>query len=216
MAALFSRRSNTTVHRLIGGAIVLLVGVPFLLYWWVRSPYVTGQGRPVEQPIPIFSHQIHVTGLQIDCRYCHYTVERAAPAGMPSSATCMPCHNSIWREGPLFEPVRRSIASGLPIPWQRVNRLPDFVYFNHAVHVTGGVGCESCHGRVDQMAEVRQTAPLTMRWCLDCHRNTEPHLRPVQEITTMGWQPSTLSGAANWPRRHYTVQELTTCTACHR
>lgn len=217
MAALFSRRSNALAHRLILGAIATLIAVPVALYWWVRTPYVTGEGHSVRQPISLFSHQIHVTGLRIDCRYCHSTVERAATAGMPSSATCLPCHNPAWLRGAAFQPVHFSLASGHPIPWRRVNRLPDFVFFNHAVHLNGGVGCESCHGRVDQMAEVRQAAPLTMKWCLDCHRNPEPHLRPVDQVTTMGWRPEAQASAViGRPPSHFTVQELTTCSACHR
>lgn len=191
MPALFSRHSNRLTHRLLTTGGALLLGVPLLLYWWVRSPYVTGQGHSADQPIPLFSHQIHVTGLRIDCRYCHNTAERAAAAGMPSTQSCIPCHNAVWLESGIFAPVRRSLATGRPIPWERVNRLPDFVFFNHAVHVNRGIGCESCHGRVESMAQVHQTAPLTMKWCLDCHRNPKAH-------STIG------------------VDRLTTCTACHR
>jgi hypothetical protein len=183
---------------------------------WVRTPLVTGQHRAPAQPVE-FSHQIHVKGLRIDCRYCHSSVERTASAGMPSTQTCLPCHSRAWRGGPLFSPVRRSLASGRPIPWIRVNRLPDFVFFNHAVHVNKGVGCETCHGRVDLMRRVQQAAPLTMGWCLDCHRNPEPQLRPVSEMTTMGYRPpESHRGHSAQAVGSYQVQRLLTCTACHR
>lgn len=204
------------VRRVLVLGVVLIVGLPLLLMWWVRTPYVTGEGHSVVQPVP-FDHRIHVTGLQIDCRYCHNTVERAASAGIPSTAACLPCHNRAWREGPVFAPVRRSLSTGRPIPWRRVNGLPDYVYFNHAIHVSKGVGCETCHGRVDRMARVQQAAPLTMSWCLDCHRQPERHLRPVEQITTMGWRPRRPQEVVG-PElaRRYHVAHLTNCSACHR
>jgi Cytochrome c3 len=218
MPALFSPHSNIIARRLVVLAVLAVVAVPLLLMWWVRTPQVTGQGHTVAQPIPLFSHQIHVTGLQIDCRYCHYTVDRTAAAGMPSSATCLPCHNEAWRTGPIFAPVRASLATGRPIPWQRIDRLPDYVFFNHAIHVNKGVGCETCHGRVDQMAQVRQAAPLTMSWCLDCHNQPERYLRPVEQVTTMGWHPAEGAQLALGRdlKHEYHVRELNTCTACHR
>lgn len=218
MASLFSPRSNLIARRVVVLGMLAIVGIPLLLMWWVRTPYVTGQGHTVPQPIQLFSHQIHVTGLQIDCRYCHYTVERAAAAGMPSSETCLPCHKQVWLSGPIFAPVRASLEKDRPIPWQRVNRLPDYVFFNHAIHVNKGVGCETCHGRVDQMPQIRQTAPLTMSWCLDCHTQPERYLRPVEQMTAMGWHPAreTQLALGRELKHQYRVRELTTCTACHR
>lgn len=216
MPALFPRSSNTVVRVLIGLGASAIIGIPALLMAWVRSPFVTGQFDAPAQPV-WFNHQHHVTGFGIDCRYCHSTVERTGPAGMPATGVCLPCHNQVWRDGPFFEPVRRSLATGEPIPWVRVHKLPDHVYFNHAIHVTNGIGCETCHGRVDRMERVEQVAPLTMGWCLDCHRNPEPHLRPVTEMTTMGYRPphpDTLHGAVL--ARAYEVQRRVTCTACHR
>jgi len=203
--------------RLVLAAIVVaLVGVPSFLMGWVRTPYQRRQGERVVQPV-FFDHQIHVADLRIDCRYCHATVERAPSAGLPSTATCVPCHNRVWREGPLFAPVRRSLATGRSIPWVRVTRLPDFVFFNHAIHVAKGVGCETCHGRVDQMPRVRQTASLSMRWCLDCHRNPEPYLRPVDQVTTMGWRaPASRAALGRQLAARYHVQRLTNCSTCHR
>jgi hypothetical protein len=213
VSALFSPRSNVIARRVIMAGLALLAGVPVVVFWWVRSPWMTGQGRPVAQPIPLFSHQIHAGDFGIDCRYCHSSVERAAAAGLPATTTCLPCHQRLWLESRAFGPVRRSLASGQPIPWQRVDWLPDYVYFNHAVHVHAGVGCETCHGRVDLMMTAEQTSPLTMSWCIDCHRNPAPRVRPIEEVTTMGWQPGPGMRAA--PRR-YDPAALLTCSACHR
>jgi Cytochrome c7 and related cytochrome c len=214
MAALFPPRSNRIAARILGLALALLVIVPAGAMFWVRSPAVTGQGRGARQPLP-FDHRLHVAGFRIDCRYCHQSADREASAGLPPTATCVPCHSAVWLAGPIFAPVRRSLATDRPIPWRRVNQLPDFVFFNHAIHLRGGIGCETCHGRVDRMAEVRQSAPLTMGWCVDCHRNPEPSRRPDDAITSMGWHPvpSTLHPAALDPPLR---RELTTCSACHR
>jgi hypothetical protein len=214
MAALFSPRSNRLFRGALLAAAVLVVGIPVAVMVWVRTPAVTGQGRGAKQPIA-FDHRIHVTGLRIDCRYCHNTVEREASAGLPATTTCVSCHSALWLSGPLFAPVRRSLATNRPIPWQRVDRLPDFVYFNHAIHLKGGVACESCHGRVDRMAQVRQAAPLTMSWCLDCHRNPEPRRRPAAAVTTMGWH-SASEAARPPPLSSARLAAITTCTACHR
>jgi hypothetical protein len=216
MPALFSRSSNRTIRLTLAAAAAALVGIPLALMAWVRTPAITGRHSAPAQPIP-FDHRIHVTGLQIDCRYCHSTAERSAPAGIPATTVCVPCPSQVWRDGPVFAPVRHSLATGRPIPWQRVNSLPDFVFFNHAIHVRKGVGCETCHGRVDRMARVEQAAPLTMSWCLDCHRGPERYLRPVEQVTTMGWQPP--GGQAVLGRelvRRYHVSRLTNCSACHR
>lgn len=218
MASLFTRHATTRLRLAIVVVIAAMVGVPLFLMGWVRTPLERGQYQTVEQPVP-FSHQIHVRGLQIDCRYCHYTVERAASAGMPATATCVPCHKQVWLDGPSFVPVRRSLASGKPIQWKRVNQLAGFVYFDHAIHVNKGVGCESCHGRVDTMSTVVQTAPLTMGWCLDCHRQPAEHLRPIAAVTTMGWHPAEGQSQMELGRelmQRYRVRRMTNCTACHR
>lgn len=216
MPALFPRSSNAVIRLLLAFGASAVIGVPALLMAWVRSPFVTGQFSAPAQPV-WFSHQHHVTGFRIDCRYCHSSVERTAGAGMPSTGTCVPCHRQVWLNGPFFHRVRQSLASGKPIPWIRVNGLPDHVFFNHAIHVSKGVGCETCHGRVDRMERVQQVVPLTMAWCLDCHRNPEPYLRPVAEMTTMGYRPP-IPQAVLGARlgREYHVQRLVTCTACHR
>jgi hypothetical protein len=213
MPALFSPRSNRIARASLGAALLLAVGLPVALMFWVRTPAVTEQGRSATQPVP-FDHRIHAGDLRIDCRYCHYTADRGASAGMPATETCVPCHNAAWMASAIFAPVRQSLSTRRPIPWQRVHRLPDFVFFNHAIHAKGGVACESCHGRVDRMAQVSQAAPLTMGWCIDCHRNPEPHRRPDDAIATMGWHPS--SGAAPAPLGAERIHEITTCSACHR
>jgi Cytochrome c7 and related cytochrome c len=213
MTALFSPRANRIARWGLVAVLVLAVAIPAGLMLWVRTPAVTGQGRTATQPIP-FDHRIHATGLRIDCLYCHATADRGASAGLPATTVCQPCHNDVWLSGPFFAPVRQSVATGRPIPWQRVNRLPDFVYFNHAIHVAGGIGCESCHGRVDRMAQIRQAEPLTMAWCLDCHRNPEPSRRPAEAVTAMGWQPS--DQPVPPPLSPARRAAIVTCSACHR
>lgn len=216
MAGLFPPSSTTWFRAALAILAAAVIGIPLLLMGWVRTPLVTGQHSAPAQPV-LFSHQIHVTGLRIDCRYCHSTVERAASAGVPPTETCVPCHSAVWFQGPLFQPVRQSLATGRPIPWRRVNGVPDFVFFNHAIHVNKGVGCETCHGRVDRMERVEQAEPLTMGWCVDCHRHPEDHLRPVDQVTTMGWHPDVPQRQLGLAlKRRYHVQERTTCSACHR
>ena len=188
MPALFPHWTNTLARATLIAVVCTLVGLPVALMAWVRTPNATRQYQPVRQPIA-FDHRIHVTGQRIDCRYCHYSVERSSYAGIPPTSVCVPCHSSAWMSSDMLPPVRESVASGRPLRWNRVDALPGFVYFNHAIHVNKGVGCESCHGRVDRMAQVYQSAPLTMSWCVDCHRNPAPHLRPLAAITTMGFTP---------------------------
>lgn len=180
---------------------------------FVRTPYVTNEGTPVVQPV-MFDHRHHVRDDLIDCLYCHYTAETSAYASVPPTELCMNCHSQIWTASPLLAPVRESFFSGRPIDWKRVHKLPDHVYFDHSIHVAKGVGCVSCHGRVDEMAQVARAAPLTMGWCLDCHRNPEPHLRPRDRITDMTWNPS--PGEGERLARENGVGRLTNCSTCHR
>lgn len=214
MAALFSPRSNRIARRALAGGVLAVLLVPVGLMLLVRTPAVTGEGATSPQPVA-FDHRIHVTGLRIDCRYCHSSVERAATAGLPSTETCLPCHSDLWQKSAPFAPVRRSLDSHRPIPWRRVNALPDFVFFNHAIHLNGGVACETCHGRVDRMARVSQAAPLTMNWCLDCHRNPEPYRRPAEAVVAMGWHP-TRAAPSPPPLDAARIDAITTCSACHR
>lgn len=216
MSSLFRPRSNTAFRLallfLAGGAVGTLGG----LMIWARVPAGTGQANEIVQPVQ-FDHRHHVVDDGIDCRYCHTSVDRAPSAGIPSTALCMNCHSQIWNKAPRLEPVRASYFTGQPIPWERVHRLPDFVYFNHAIHVNKGVGCETCHGRVDQMPAITQVAPLTMSWCIDCHRNPGPNLRPLDQITTMGWKPEGDPAAlAKDLMKRLDVHSRTSCTTCHR
>ncbi|MGH9887069.1 MAG: cytochrome c3 family protein [bacterium] len=196
------------------------IGVPLALMVWVRSSFATGEHATIVQPVP-FDHRIHAHALRVDCTYCHATVTAAAPAGLPPTAACVGCHNKSLLASAPFAPVRTSLATHTPIAWRRVNALPDFVFFNHSIHIAKGVGCETCHGRVDQMAQVSQATPLSMGWCLSCHRDPAPNLRPRSEITTMGWAAANHAGsdsAATGERfmQEYGVARLTTCSTCHR
>ena len=211
---LFPRWANRAGGLAVAVILAVVIGGPALLMAWVRTPDLRRQYEPVAQPI-LFSHPVHVTGLRIDCRYCHATVERAAYAGLPPTTTCVPCHNALTMQSAFLAPVRASLAAGRPIPWRRVNGVPDFVFFNHAAHVTQGVGCETCHGRVDRMDQVHQAAPLTMGWCVSCHRDPASQLRPVSEVTTMGYRATGRAPDAVPTLRHG-ARELTDCSTCHR
>ena len=216
MSSLFRPRSNTAFRLVLlllaAGALGTLGG----LMLWARVPAGTGQASEIVQPV-LFDHRHHVIDDGIDCRYCHQSVERAPSAGIPATALCMNCHAQIWNKSPRLEPVRASYFTGQPIAWVRVHRLPDFVYFNHAIHVNKGVGCETCHGRVDQMAAIYQFAPLTMGWCVDCHRNPAPNLRPLDQITTMGWRPEGDPAAlAQELMKRHDIHSRTSCSTCHR
>ncbi len=216
MAALFSRWFDSLARAVFTIAAGVVVGVPAFLMIWVRTPQVDGRYDPVTQPVE-FDHRHHVADDGIDCRYCHDLVERSPYAGVPPTSRCLNCHNQIWNSSPLLEPVWESYVTGRPIPWVRVHQLPGFVYFDHSIHVNKGVGCESCHGRVDRMARVYQVAPLTMGWCLDCHRDPAPHLRPLAAVTTMGWEPERPHEEIGAEiMRSLGVRKLTHCTACHR
>lgn len=186
----------------VGGAVV--TGA----IWYYFSAYNLAVGYAPEQPVP-YSHKLHAGDLGIDCRYCHANVERSYEAMVPPTQTCMGCHAVIKTESPKLAPVRDSWASGQPVEWQRIHRLPDHVYFDHSVHLAAGVGCESCHGRVDQMEVVRQAEPLSMSWCLECHRDPSAHIRPKDQITNMTWKPSE-------PVAQVELRGPQHCSGCHR
>ena len=199
-----------TAGALLGG-LGLLIVLPF-------TAHVTRQDITVEQPIQ-FSHEHHAGGLGIDCRYCHTSVEGSRFAGIPPTETCMTCHSQIWTNAAMLAPVRRSLAEGEPIRWQRVHRLPDYVYFDHSVHVAKGVGCSTCHGAVQRMQQIRQVAPLTMGWCLDCHRDPAPNLRPREAIYDMDWSAPPDQRQRGQKLIHdYLIRTegLTDCSRCHR
>lgn len=190
MAQVFDRSSNALARAglVLTGLIVVALGVA--LNSLQRSPWVTKQGQRADQPVP-FSHRHHVEGLGIQCQYCHTSVERAAYSGIPPTKTCMNCHSQIWTNAAMLEPVRQSWATGQSIKWIRVHDLPDYVYFNHSIHVNKGIGCASCHGRVDEMPIMYMENSLQMEWCLNCHRNPAAKLRPTTEIYNMAWSGPT-------------------------
>ena len=171
--------------------------------------------RPI-QPVP-YSHKLHVGELGLDCRYCHASVEISNVANIPPTQTCMNCHSQIWAQSPYLEPVRASFKTGESLVWTRVHDLPDFVYFNHSIHVKKGMGCETCHGRIDQMPGIQQKSSLQMEWCLNCHRNPEKFVRPREAVFTMGYEPE--GNQLEIGRKlvqEYKIQSLTTCSTCHR
>jgi cytochrome c7-like protein len=191
MAQIFDRSSNALARMslVLTGLIVIALGVT--LDSLQRSPWVTRQGQRPDQPVP-FSHKHHVQGLGLQCQYCHVTVEKSSYAGIPPTKTCMNCHSQIWTNAGLLEPVRHSWATGESLVWTKVHDLPDYVYFNHSIHVNKGLGCSSCHGRVDLMPLMYQQNTLQMEWCLNCHRDPAKNLRPVGQVYNMAWQgPST-------------------------
>lgn len=216
MGAVFPPWSNTALRvtlAVLALGAVSAIAAPMI---FVRTPWRRGYLNALDQPVE-FDHRHHTQDDAIGCLYCHNTAERAGTAGIPSTDKCMGCHNQVWNQSTLLEPVRRSYFSGMPIPWNRVHKVPDFVYFNHGIHVNKGVGCVTCHGRVDKMAMVYQAESLTMAWCLDCHRDPEPRLRPLSEITNMRWdagEEQAAIGAA--VARELGVRRLTNCTTCHR
>jgi hypothetical protein len=216
MSALFPPASNT-IFRVV---VLVLIATPVIsvgaFYVYTQSPLYTGQNSQVEQLIQ-FDHRHHVWDDGIDCRYCHRSVERSPSAGFPATSVCMGCHEQVWNKSPLLDEVRARYFTNRAIAWSRVHRLPDFVYFNHSIHVNKGVGCVTCHGRVDQMALVEQVAPLTMGWCLECHRDPGKHLRPVEEVTNMAWEPAgDVSLLAQGLMKKNNVHTRTSCTTCHR
>ena len=185
MAQIFDRSSNALASLVLTGLIVIALGVT--LDQLQRSPWVTRQGQRPDQPVP-FSHKHHVQGLGLQCQYCHVTVEKSSYAAIPPTKTCMNCHAQIWTNAQLLEPVRSSWATGQSLVWTKVHDLPDYVYFSHEIHVNKGLGCASCHGRVDQMPLMYAQNTLQMEWCLDCHRNPAKNLRPTSEIYNMAWE----------------------------
>jgi hypothetical protein len=218
MAQIFHPSMNTVAKATIFGAVFLLGGLGWVGYTVEKSPYNTDAGIPKNQPVP-FSHEHHVRGLGIDCRYCHTSVEDSHFAGLPPTKTCMTCHSQIWSNAEMLRPVRQSWATNQPIQWSRVHNLPDFVYFNHSVHVNKGVGCSTCHGEVDRMPLMWQQASLQMAWCLECHRAPEQFLRPRDQVFNMKWQaPSNQLEEGRKLVEKYGVKtgELTNCSICHR
>jgi hypothetical protein len=229
---IFHRSTNTISRATLFGAVFLIAFVLWACIQFQRSPYVTYAEVVRPQPVP-FSHQHHVAGLGIDCRYCHTSVETSSFAGIPPTKTCINCHSQIWTGAALLEPVRESFRSGKSLVWTRVNDLPDFVYFDHSIHINKGVGCNTCHGPVDRMPLMYNNASLRMEWCLNCHRAPDKYLRPRDQVFNMRYeppstdQPLSLDGQEFTDQRTLgkyliqkhnlrTVADITSCSTCHR
>ena len=219
MARLFHRSTNTLARVSIFGFVFLLVALAVVTVSIGRSSYITNVGVAQGQPVP-FSHEHHVSGLGIDCRYCHTSVEKSAFAGIPATEICMNCHSQIWSDSPMLEPVRASFRTGTPLRWTRVNNLPEFAYFDHSIHVHQGVGCSTCHGQVDEMSLTFAAKPMYMEWCLECHRNVAQYVRPRTEVFNMKWRPPAdqqAQGKKLIQEYHIAdVRSLTACSTCHR
>ncbi len=214
MPQIFPKKANVLPHVSLAGALFGGVLTIFLV-WYYFSPEYTDVGYAPVQPVQ-YSHRLHVGQLGMDCRYCHNWVEVSPHANVPPTQTCMNCHGQVRTESLKLLPVRESWATGTPIPWVKVHHLPDYAHFSHAVHVNNGVGCETCHGRIDQMEVVYQVEPLSMGWCLECHRQPELYLRPPDQVTTMGYvQPANFVERNLERIRTQGIQPPTNCSACH-
>ncbi len=218
-AQTFAKSANQIVWVTIILGMVGAVAAGALWYLVDRGPLTTRQGQYVHQDVP-FSHDHHTEGLGIDCRYCHTTVEESSFAGVPPTATCMNCHKAIWANTDMLEPVRTSWQTGQHLRWTRVNDLPDYVYFDHSIHIASGVGCESCHGPINEMPLVIQEHSLQMRWCLDCHRNPEKFVRPKEQVFNLDWEPRDegMSQAELGEKlvAEYGLEPKQNCSTCHR
>ncbi len=218
MAQIFRPSSNQLAKATLVAIPLLLGAITLGAYGFYFSSYLTDVNQPRPQPVP-FSHEHHVRGLGIDCRYCHEQVETSAFAGIPPTKTCMTCHSQIWTNAKMLQPVRDSFATDQSLNWRRVNSVPDFVYFDHSVHVNNGVGCSTCHGQVDRMPMTFKAQTLHMRWCIDCHMDPAKNLRPADQIFNMDWQPpADQQVQGELLVKHYGVKvgQLTNCSICHR
>jgi Cytochrome c7 and related cytochrome c len=216
MAQIFHRSTNTISRVSLFGGVGVIVVLVATLAAINRSSYVTEAGVARSQPVQ-FSHKHHVSDDGIDCRYCHTSVEESSFAGIPSTKICMNCHTQIWAESPILAPVRESFRTGRSLAWTRVHNLPGFVYFDHSIHVHKGVGCVTCHGRVDQMPLMWRENTLYMEWCLECHRNPERFVRPREQVFNMDWQPPSNQIALGQKLvEQYKIESLTSCSVCHR
>ncbi len=219
MSQIFPKSANAAARSSLFGVLTLVLFLGWVIFTLMRSSWVTKQNESVQQPIQ-FSHAHHVGGIGLDCRYCHTSVEKAAFAGIPPTKTCMNCHSQVWANAPILEPVRASFRNNTPLTWIRVNDLPDFVYFNHQIHVKQGVGCATCHGPVDKMPLVYQATSMQMEWCLDCHRAPEKYLRPRNEVFNMAYEaPANQLELGLALKKEYkvaSIAHMTSCSVCHR
>ncbi len=216
MPQVFNHSTNLISRLSVYGGFLFIAIAGFVPWLIDRSPYVTQQNVPREQPVP-FSHRHHAGELGIDCRYCHTSVEKSAFAGLPATEICMTCHSQIWTNSSMLEPVRASYRDNVSLPWTRVNALPEFVYFNHSIHVAKGIGCTTCHGPVGSMNLTWAAAEMKMSWCIDCHRAPERYVRPKADVFSISYQPPRDQLALG--RRlvkEYHIYSLTDCVTCHR
>lgn len=220
MAQHFSPRADTYLRAAVLTAALLLMGLCVVASEHCEPDYITSVGWAPAQPVP-FSHEHHAGSMGLDCRYCHASVETAPSAGFPPTHTCMTCHSQVWTNADMLEPVRQSYAQDKPLRWNRVYNLPKFVYFKHNIHVSAGVGCAECHGRVDRMPLTYLATSLKMKWCLDCHRDPAPRLRPREEVFNMQWKPPDdpdahkQLGEQLMNERSISTGVLTNCSTCH-
>jgi hypothetical protein len=222
MPQIFTASADTRLRTALLVFVLVVCGAVLFIGGYMDSSYATLVGWVRDQPVP-FSHEHHVGGLGIDCRYCHTTVEVSAKAGFPATHICMTCHSELWTGAPMLAPIRESLASGKPIAWQRVAKLPDYVYFDHSIHIARGVPCIACHGRVDKMPLMARAQPFQMRFCLDCHRNPAPQLRPPDQVTRMDWsdwnkRPGEHKLYGELMVKAYGIEpsKLDNCNICHR
>lgn len=216
MAQIFHRSANTISRVSIYGGTFLVIAVAYLAWAVNESPLYTDAKLPLEQPVP-FSHKHHAAELGIDCRYCHTSVETSSFAGIPPTETCMTCHSQIWTNSSMLEPVRSSYATGQSLEWRRVNALPDFVYFNHSIHIKKGIGCTTCHGQVGEMPITWKQNTLYMRWCVDCHKHPELYVRRRQDIFKPVYQlPADQLALGERLVAEYKIKKFTSCDTCHR
>ena len=215
MALIFPKSTDKYV-RIGAGVLALLALGGGAVAMYIGYPAVIMTGYTPIQPVP-YSHKLHAGDLGMDCYYCHYTANKSSHAAVPQTEVCMNCHTRVKPQSPRLEKVRDSFSTGKPVEWVRVHRLPDYVFFNHQAHVTVGVSCVSCHGRVDQMVEVKQMEPLNMAFCLDCHRNPAPNIRPVEQVTNLAWKPDRDPAAIG--REIIQARGINppqNCSGCHR
>lgn len=216
MSQIFHPSTNFLSKASIFGALVAVGLAVWVAMMLDRSAMVTREGVMLEQPVP-FSHDHHVGEVGLDCRYCHGSVEESSFAGMPSTATCMNCHSVLFADSPMLEPVRASFRDDVPLAWNRVYDVPDFVYFDHSIHVAKGIGCTTCHGKIDEMPLTMKAVSLKMEWCLACHREPERFVRPREEVFAVDWKPASLSREARADLvEAYDIQSKTSCSTCHR
>lgn len=232
MSQFFPPSANTWIRISVLGCVVLIAGTFWFFEMMQRSTYYSQREIVHAQPVP-FSHEHHVGGLGLDCRYCHTSVETSSFAGMPPTKTCMNCHAQIWTNTEMLNPIRESYRSGKPLRWSRVNDLPDYVYFDHSIHIHKGVGCNTCHGPVDRMPMMYAAASLQMEWCINCHREPAKLLRPVNQVFNMRYQPPSARYPVSVDNKTFTdqialgkyleakyyvrtAQDITSCSTCHR